>query len=454
MITRRHSLAALGGLAAACQTPRWRLAYFEADVTPPLGHPLLAGTIAPAREILDPLEARGIVFTGGGAPIVLVAIDWCEIRNASHRRWREVLARAAGTNPARVLVATLHQHDTPVIDTVAQRILDDARVTSGRLCDPAFHEQALTRVAAALSRSLAEAQPVTHIGISRAPVRDVASNRRVQLPTGAVHFDRSAIVTDPSLQALDPGLIDPSLRMLSFWRHAHPLCVLSTFAVHPITTYGAGAVSADFPGAARRLWHRSYPAVPLVYFTGAAGDVTAGKYTDGDLRHRPVLARRLFDSMDAAWKATVRQPLPAIAVRSTPLPIPPRRQPGFTPEDYRREIADPALPFSTKALNAMGLSWNGRPLDLPVVDFTHATLLLLPGETFVQFQLWAQQLRPNHFVVTLGYGDAAPGYIPTVSATREGFDRRKRSIKTWMWCDPWKSEAVLRAALEKALARR
>ena len=452
-MTRRKWVAGLGAAAAGCGRGGWRLAYFEADVTPPLGHPLLAGTIEPARAVLDPLGARGVVLSGGGAPVVLVAVDWCEIRNAAHDRWRTVLAGAANTTPDHVVVATLHQHDTPVMDIEAQAILDKAGVTSGRLCDVAFHEAAVQRVAAAVRESLAAAQPITHIGTGLGEVRDLACNRRAQHPDGTVNFDRSAIVTDPAIQALDPGLTDPSLRMLTFWNGDKPICAVSAFAVHPITTYGKGGVSADFAGVARGLWRKAHPEIPHVYFTAVAGDVTAGKYTDGDLRHRPVLGQRLFVGMEAAWKATQRSRLERIAARTVPLPVPPRNERGFTTEDYRREIADLAVPFSTKALNAMGLSWGGRPLDVPVVDFGHAKLLLLPGETFVQFQLWAQALRPDQFVLAAGYGDAAAGYIPTVTATREGFDRRKRSIKTWMWCDPWKSEAVVRDALRQCLSK-
>jgi len=445
-------MAGLGALAAGCGRGAWRLACFQADVTPPLGHPLLAGTIEPAREVVDRLEARGVVFTGGGPSVVLVAVDWCEIRNAAHDRWRAVLAGAANTTPDRVLVATLHQHDTPVMDTGAQEILDSAGVIGGRLCDAAFHEAALSRVASTLRRSLAATQPITHLGTGLGEVRDLACNRRAQYPGGTVNFDRSAIVTDPAVQALDPGLTDPTLRMLTFWNGGKPICAVSAFAVHPITTYGKGGVSADFAGGARELWRKAYPEIPHLYFTAAAGDVTAGKYTNGDPRRRPVLAQRLFSGMEAAWKATARTPLERIAARTVPLPAPPRNEPGFTAADYQREIAGPAIPFSTKALNAMGLSWGGRPLDLPVLDFGHAKLLLLPGETFVQYQLWAQALRPDQFLLTLGYGDAAAGYIATVTAAREGFDRRKRSIKTWMWCDPWKSEAVLRAALRQCFS--
>ena len=55
----------------------------------------------------------------------------------------------------------------------------------------------------------------------------------------------------------------------------------------------------------------------------------------------------------------------------------------------------------------------GRPIDLPCLDFGAAQLALLPAEAFVQYQLWAQQLSPSSFVMALGYGECAPGYIPS-----------------------------------------
>jgi hypothetical protein len=122
-------LASSRGVAASSRA-EIRLATFSADVTPPPGHPLMGGGIAPAREVLDPLFARGFVLLGDGKPVVLAAIDWCEIRNDAHDRWREALAEAADTEPRRVLVASLHQHDTPIADLAAQRLLDDRRVGS------------------------------------------------------------------------------------------------------------------------------------------------------------------------------------------------------------------------------------------------------------------------------------------------------------------------------------
>ena len=179
-------IATLGAIAAVSHTEAFanntpfRLAWFRADVTVPIGHRLMGILPARAARVADPLEARGFVLLGADAPIVWVAVDWCEIRNEAHDQWREVLAAAAGTEPNRVVVTCLHQHDAPVADLGAQRLLDEVGLAN-QLCDPEFHEAAVQRVAKALRKCLPAARHVTHLGVGQGLVQDVASNRRVVL---------------------------------------------------------------------------------------------------------------------------------------------------------------------------------------------------------------------------------------------------------------------------------
>src|SRR5687768_16884181 len=145
----------LASPAIGAEDSEFRLAAFSADVTPPLGHPLLGGTTTPppAHAIDDPLLARGFVLLGGEKPVVVVAIDWCEIRNDAYDRWRDVLAEAAGTTRARVLVCSIHQHDTPLADLEAQRILDRSKL-GGSMIDLEFHERCVQETAAALRQGI------------------------------------------------------------------------------------------------------------------------------------------------------------------------------------------------------------------------------------------------------------------------------------------------------------
>ena len=150
-------LCAADGPAAT--RPVYRLATFSCDVTIPLGHACMGGGIEPAREIVDPLLAKGLVLLGPEKPIVIVAVDWCELRNDAYDRWREVLAEAAGTSRERVMLASVHQHDASVCDLTAQKFLDEVGLKNS-LCDPEFHEKCVQRAAAALRDSLKDTRSV------------------------------------------------------------------------------------------------------------------------------------------------------------------------------------------------------------------------------------------------------------------------------------------------------
>jgi hypothetical protein len=92
------------GSSRAAASPSYELSSFQADITPPLGHALMGGGIAPAQRIDDRLSAHGFVIKGGELPVVLVSLDWCEVRNDAYDRWRAMLAKAARTSKERVLL--------------------------------------------------------------------------------------------------------------------------------------------------------------------------------------------------------------------------------------------------------------------------------------------------------------------------------------------------------------
>jgi hypothetical protein len=454
-ITRREALAVAASLGArpalGADVGGFRLSTFVAEVTPPPRHPLMAGGIAPAAKVEDPLFARGLVLLGAGKPIALVAIDWCEVRNDAHDRWRQAVADALQTDPRRVLVSCVHQHDAPVADLEAERLLRTHKA-AGSICDPEFHEQAVRRVARAAAACLDKARRVTGLGTGQARVSGVASNRRYPGPDGNPRFDRTSATRDPKVREQPEGTIDPWLKALSFWDGDRPVAVLSCYATHPMSYYGQGGVSADFVGLARRRRQADDPAVFQVYGSGCSGNITAGKYNDGSADNRPALAGRLSKAMAAAWRATERQPLKRIDFRSVPLRLEPRGGPGFTVEDLTKRLRTDARPFG-QCLAALGLSWRkradaGHNIDLPVIDLGPAQLLLLPGESYVEFRLAAQKLRPDSFVMTLGYGECAPGYVPTERAFEEG----DGNLRDWCWVAPGAEKAMTRA-LEAALKK-
>jgi hypothetical protein len=442
------ALGCAGGCLAADGGAGFRLAAFSADVTVPLNHGMMGGSWL-STKIADPLEAHGLVLLGADQPVVFVAVDWCEIRNEAYARWQAVLAEAAGAAPERVLVCTVHQHDAPVADLEAERLLR-ARKLAGTVCDPAFHEVAVQRVAAALREALPAAQRVTHLGWGEARVERIASNRRYLGPSGEVRFDRMSRTTQKAAIEAPEGLCDPWLKTLSFWNGHTPLAAVSGYATHPMSYYGQGEVSADFPGLARRRRQQDTPNVKQIYFTGAAGNLTAGKYNTGARENRAALAQRLYQAMAMAWQNTKTIPLTNCTFRSVAVHFEPRAGRGFTPAELESKLTPGTRPFE-QCLAALGLSWRHRlaagvPVLIPCVDFGFAQWLVVPGEAYVEFQLAAQRLRPESRVLVAAYGEGGTGYIPTERHRAEG----DGNLTDWCWVAPG-AEASLMAALRQVL---
>ena len=404
----------------------YRVATFESDITIPLGHACMGGGVADAKEIVDPLFAKGFVLLGAGKPIVLIALDWCQCNNDSYDRWREVLAEAAGTTPERILLSTVHQHDAPICDLTAQKLLDEYGL-KGYNCDPEFHEKAVQRTARALREALKSTRRVTHFGIGQGRVEKVASNRRVVAPDGQVSWGRGSSSGD--IHGAPDGEIDPWLKTISLFDGDRPVVAWSTYAVHPMSYYGKGSVSADFVGMARAKMQKDLPDVLQIYVTGCCGDTTAGKYNTGKPANRPVLADRVYQGMVAAWKATKRHPLGQVDLRVAKLPLPARDEGIFTIDAMKRILADPKESRWRRISAALGLSWRarvdaGHQLDVPCLDLGDgvAQYMVLPAESFVGYALAAQRLRPDSFVAVAGFGDGAPGYIPTDQCWKDGYN--------------------------------
>jgi hypothetical protein len=420
----RFSLALLA-LAAALAGQPLRISTFQVDVTPPLGSPLCCSAgVKAAAKIIDPLSARGIILLGPPKPIVLVAVDWEGIANEGWDDWRQALAAAAHTDIDHVSVHTLHQHDAPGYDATAQRTLKKYGLGS-QLYHPDFMRAAIKRVAASAREALGKAETVTHLGLGRAKVIDVASNRRVLGPDGKVKYVRFSASRIAEAREAPEGLIDPYVRVVSFWNGDRPLVCITYYATHPQSYYGQGGVSADFVGMARNIREAEVP-VPHIHFNGAGGNVAAGKYNDGSPQNRLLLALRLADGMRAAWNSMVKTPISASDVdwRSVPVMLP-VAEPIRDQSRLEALVADKSQPTRARLTAARDLAFtrlSGAKRQIPVSLLTlgPARIVHMPGELFIEYQLAAQDRMPGAFVAMAAYGDYGPGYIGTRIAYSQG----------------------------------
>src|SRR5207248_2022318 len=97
------------------------------------------------------------------------------------------------------------------------------------------------------------------------------------------------------------GVVDPYVRLVSFWNGDKTIACLTYYACHPQSYYGKGDVTAEFIGLARAQREEAMDDLPHIHFNGAGGNVAAGKYNDGSVAMRPVLTDRVAAGMKAAW---------------------------------------------------------------------------------------------------------------------------------------------------------
>jgi len=398
-----------------------RAATFDIDATPPVGTYLAYDPMINSWDL--GLRARGIVLLGAGEPIVLCAIDWLGIGNEGHDAFRDALARGAGTTRERVAVHTLHQHDAPACDLSTEKTLRKYGLDLQRY-DSSHALDLMARLEKAAAAAIDKAEPVTHLGLGKAEVFKVASNRRIFGPDSKVRATRYTACRDPELRAEPEGVIDPEVSVVSLWNEEKPVAVLSYYATHPQSYYRTGIANPDFPGVARFMRQLAVPAALHIHFTGAGGNIGAGKYNDGSPENRLVLAERLADGMRRAWEATVKTPISASDVgwKSEAVALPPAKH--FDVAKIEAELAN-TEDRGKLSPKVWDLTWarlcaEGRKIDLPCLALGNARILHMPGELFVEYQLAAKAERPDLFVCMAAYGDYGPSYIGTAEAYKTG----------------------------------
>ena len=452
----KNKFSLISGLLLLCATfaqpvlaaEGLRIATFQTDATPPIGYDMGYSVV---KSIREPLLAKGVVITGAGKPIVMLAVDWVTVDGKARDEWHALLAKAAGTTPDRVTVHHLHQHDAPrgdlaIFDERARLGLPESS-PAGVPDKRTWVRGVMENSAAALTRSLRQARPVTHVGLGKANAERLGANRRIMGTNGRVAMHRQSTYTNEypaevaarikvdadadghrlsiyhpeEAKAAPEGLTDPAVRVISFWNGDRPLVALTYYASHPQVSFGKGIPTTDFPGLARERRQKE-TGVFQVYFTGAGGNITLGKYNDGSDRAREEFAGRLQDAMSRAWTATTRSALTPADVewRTTDISLPAKY--GAFKDEARAVAADTKRP-NNERIAAIGKYVRAQALEdgttLVVLRLKDAYSVHIPGESFVQYQLGAQAIRPDNFVAMAAYAEGL-GYIGNEKAYGEG----------------------------------
>jgi hypothetical protein len=373
--------------------------------------------------VADPLFAIGVILHTDDGPLLICAVDWCEINNRAYLEWRQELARALDVPQARVALHTVHQHNAPIADLEAQRLVEE---TGGM--QPFLHVEHFRRCVAssadAARKARARTRKADRVATGSVVVQQIASARRVLGPDGKVRGTRWAATPEPELRAEPEGLIDPRLRSITLLGE-DPVVTFHFYATHPMSYYGDGIVTADFAGLARERRCRETPGCEHLYMNGCAGDVTPGKYNDGAHENRARLTDRMHAALVRSEHDMKTGSLGRVRWDTLEMTLPPRSD--LEAGSLRALVKDQGRREGDRKGAAQKLAYLQR-LSTPTTcsrlrlgspgSQGEADILFIPGEPFVEYQLAVAGERPT--VAVAGYGDTGPGYIPMAHSYAEG----------------------------------
>ena len=455
-VTRRSffkssGLAAAGAVMAAQVSPATaqtetpvlatglKIVTFKVDVTPPVGEPL---AYDPNEKVETPIYVGGIVIDDGTTRVVWVSCDYIYICGESYVRWLEMIAQQAGTIRENVFLHSVHQHDSIRWAPEYNPKLGE----SGPLnVSPEYCEKSFNDVSGAIAKAVNGSwQSVGKLLTAETRIGDLAANRRLLDEDGKFAHTRFSGKNPPALQAFPVGKIDPMLRTVCFENiEGRRIVALHFYASHPMAAYRRKMVSTDVPGRAlRHVTENDDSVVSNLYFTGCSGDVTFGKYNPGGADGIELLGKRLGNGMLQNLRRLEEQPMGSLEVKRVVLDVP--FNPSMLPASaYSGEHAMERR-YLLETLDRWRKSTVARMSLGPKVHFLSFEL----SEVFVDYQLFAQSLIPEHFLATAAYGNGVYWYIPTAAAFKEdgGYETSDRACVVTAEID-----GILRESIQQCL---
>lgn len=418
-------------VALLCPAWAWggefRVGAAEADITPPNGMPL-SGYYAfrPSSGVADPIHIKAIVVEQDGEVAAMVALDLGTISRGMVAEARQAIQERCGIAGDRVMISATHTHTAPAlprgtfIDQVNKANTPESKAYAAKL--PGL-------VAVAVAEAKAKLAPATAWAAS-GRCEGISFNRRV------LRQGEAKAIWQP--QQLDPkrdtpaGPVDPELGLMVFRaanQEAQPLAAYLNFAMHP-TSMGGTRISADYPGAFRRLvCERHGPGMVALFANGCCGDINHTDYVDHHHRSTAELGMRLADAADEAWPNLRSLTTCPPRVKSEMVTLK-RRTYTAAQVAKAHDIAKRMLKekFSTAVMaEAVSIldsdARKDEPLVVEVQAITFAreiVVVSMPGEMFVELGLELKKKSPFAQTIIAELANGSIGYIPTRRAYPQG----------------------------------
>ena len=437
------------------------------DITPPDDCFLegFAGRDHDAEGIHDPLKVTALALSRNNRRMVLVSHDILDIPDALVDKIWEKAAHHYRLEPRELLLNASHTHAGPM---TWPRIPNRFR-TDPKQCRPdeRYIHRVLENIVTAIGMALGDLRPAraywgcgeTRIGICRR-ARDASVYRGG--PSGYLGIYANYPNPDREIDRTCPVLFLTTGR-------EDPLALVFGASCHPTTmSHDNYLVSAEYPGAARRILEERYHA-PALFLQGIGGDVKPARVAEedrfrsgnyDDVEHVGAeLAADVIRIMDRGLRPLDIQIRRALSRFPVPL------APGWGDEEYRRFSAEDQ-PLHRRIWGEWWLERirEGEPLPRSL-NMTLSILELaddirftgVAGELLTEMGFKIRKHFPSGTTLPLGYSNGRTAYIPDSDVLREGgYEAVESVFFTPGMPAPWREDiddTILAAFrdLEKAL---
>jgi hypothetical protein len=238
------------------------------DVTPRDRPVRLAGYASrqtPVSTILDNIEIAALLLEGGGRRCLILSFDLMivgrELADLIQSRLHPL-----GFRTDEVMMLASHTHCAPATDSACARLGTP---------DPQFIRDATDAVETLVRRILRDPPREIGLEVFRGNL-DHSVNRRRYWPFPTYDRTQGLQWASVTFSPYPAGLRDEQATVILI-RAADgrtPLAAFSHYACHPTSVSPPEAISADYPGAIRRLLRERFGDIPCLFAPGFCGDIT------------------------------------------------------------------------------------------------------------------------------------------------------------------------------------
>jgi hypothetical protein len=401
-----------------------RAAFYECDITPPLGG-LFWGHYsadAYAKGVMDRLYARAAVIEGeDGTIAAFVTVDTCALPHMMHDTVTKRIEEYTGIPASSICITSNHTHwGAPVSDSPEIECYADVSYR-----DVFFR---LTADAVTLAyRRLAPAEAFYGEG----KAEGISFCRDFILDNGSVITWAGGI--DPARIVGRNSEPDPTVRtIIAKDANGKPVGALVSFSCHQCCCGKNNDYTGDFSSImSEKLKEKYGNDFVAVFLPGAAGDITHVVHnqfrTPSD--HYRKMGNILSDAVVASEKES--KPLGTeVATVKEPITVAHRQ---MTPEEYSEEIA--RLRKAGQAMRVRNMEYYNTSCKategeylLQAIRVGELCIYVMPGEVFIDLGRRVMEKSEYNHAILVHNSNTYCGYIPTKEAFGASYDLYETSL--------------------------